>query len=122
MTSPSVTTLTRRAPESVAQSAQSLHELKPRVDIYESADELLMLADMPGAAADSVAVRLEGAQLTLEATRTTQSGGVRYFRAFRMPATVDANGISADLKDGVLQVHLRKSEAAKPKAIPIRSS
>lgn len=82
-----------------------------------------MLADMPGAASDSVSVRLEGAQLTFESDRMLPGGhAVRYYRAFRMPATIDPNAISADLRDGVLHVHLEKSDAAKPRTIPIRSS
>ena len=60
MTQGNVTSIARRNPENVAQSAQMSREMTPRVDIYENADELLMLADMPGAAADSVYVRLEG--------------------------------------------------------------
>ena len=47
---------------------------------------------------------------------------VRYYRAFRMPEVIDPNGISADLKQSVLHVHVKKSEAAKPRVIPIRSS
>jgi HSP20 family protein len=117
------TTITRRKAENVAQNTRTSREITPRVDVYENPDELLMLADMPGASADSVYVRLEGEQLTLEAERALNSqASVRYFRVFRMPATIDANGISAELKSGVLHVHLKKSEAAKPRTIPIRSS
>jgi HSP20 family protein len=118
-----VSTITRRRPETVVQSPVRFREVTPQVDVYENAGELLVLADMPGAAADSVGVRLEGAQLTLEAERSlTGDAAIRYYRAFRMPDIVDPNGISAELEDGVLHVHLKKTEAATPRTIPIRSS
>jgi HSP20 family molecular chaperone IbpA len=117
------TTITRRKAEDVAQNTRASREVTPRVDVYENADELLMLADMPGASADSVHVRLEGEQLTLEAERAlTSQSSIRYLRMFRMPATIDPDGISAELQSGVLHVHLKKSEASKPRTIPIRSS
>ena len=111
-------------PESSAALAASLpvRELRPRVDVYENADELLMLADMPGATASSVAIRIENSLLTLSADRTTAGGqNVRYHRAFQVPDTIDPEKISAELKQGVLHVHLNKSERAKPRKIAIRS-
>lgn len=117
-----MSTMAKREPESVAQNTRMTREVTPRVDVYENADELLMLADMPGAHADSVHVRLEGPQLTLEAERMlSKDASIRYLRMFRMPATIDSSGVSAELKCGVLQVHLKKSEAAKPRTIPIQS-
>jgi HSP20 family molecular chaperone IbpA len=72
MTTSQVTLTQREAGQSQpqAQSALSLPEFRPRVDVYENVDELLMLADMPGASAESVAVRLEGAELTMDAQRS----------------------------------------------------
>jgi HSP20 family molecular chaperone IbpA len=69
-----------------------------------------------------VGVRLEAAQLTVQALRTGDSQGVRYHRAFQVPDTIDPEQVSAELKNGVLHVHLKKSEAAKPRTIPIRAS
>ena len=95
----------------------------PAVDIFENESSITLLADMPGAQADSVQVRLEGGQLTLEAERAlTSEASIRYLRMFRVPTMADPNGISAELKNGVLHVHLKKSEAAKPRTIPIRAS
>jgi HSP20 family protein len=111
-------------PDQSAALAASMpaRELRPRVDVYENADELLMLADMPGANASSVAIRLENSLLTMTADRTAANGqNVRYHRAFQVPDTVDPEKISAELKQGVLHVHLSKSERAKPRTIAIRS-
>jgi HSP20 family protein len=96
---------------------------QPRVDVYENADELLLLADMPGASADSVNIRYEDELLTLQAQRTAADGPtLRYQRAFQVPDSVDPEQISAELKQGVLHVHLRKAERAKPRTIEIRST
>ena len=100
-----------------------VREVRPRIDVYENSDELLMLADMPGATANSVAIRIDNALLTMNAERTSANGArIRYHRAFQVPDTVDPEKISAALKNGVLQVHLGKSERAKPRTIAIKSS
>jgi HSP20 family protein len=106
-----------------AQVTPPAREVRPRVDIFENTDELLMLADMPGASSDSVSIRLENSLLVMQAQRNTvAAANVQYHRAFQVPETVDPDGISAELKNGVLHVHLRKYEKAKPRAIPIRAS
>jgi HSP20 family molecular chaperone IbpA len=106
-----------------AQVKAPVREVRPRVDIFENNDELLMLADMPGATSDSVGIRVENSLLIMQAQRTgTAAANVQYHRAFQVPDTVDPDGISAELKNGVLHVHLRKYEKAKPRAIPIRAS
>lgn len=108
-----------------SQPARPVREVRPAVDVYENADELLMRADMPGASADTVKIRLENSLLTLQAQRTANDGSeaaLQYYRAFQVPDSVDPEGISAELKQGVLHVQLKKHERAKPRMIPIRSS
>ena len=99
----------------------------PPVDIYENRDEILVVADFPGVPKDSLSVRLDRSELLIEGTQVgseeqTQPRLLAFSRAFRVPNTVDPDGVSADLSHGVLQVHLAKSEAAKPKRIEVRSS
>jgi len=95
----------------------------PRVDVYENTDELLLVADVPGATSESVNIRLDEARLTLSADYTRVDGSiVRYQRAFQVPETIDADQITAQLKDGVLQVHLRKLEKAKPRTIAVTAN
>jgi HSP20 family protein len=102
--------------------ANPIRDLTPSVDVLENQDEYLLLADMPGATAESVAVQVEGRAITIEAPRTTAGGSQRYRRMFQLPSTIDPDGISAELRDGVLYVHLKKSERAKRRVISIRSS
>ena len=119
--------LTRRpsAQRTEAVQAQAV-SLAPRVDIFESEDELVLVADMPGVPKDALSVHLEGSELTIEGVQpaTELDFGLRpvaFSRAFRVPNTVDANGVSAKLANGVLRVHLAKAEAAKPRQIKVKA-
>ena len=103
--------------------------LTPPVDILETEDELLLYADLPGVTQDDVDVRFENGELTLHARRApTQVTGQwlwenesgDFFRAFRISEQVDASKIWAELKHGVLTLHLPKVEAAKPRKITVR--
>src|SRR3954454_6100533 len=102
----------------------------PRVDILETEEELLLFADLPGVQEDNVDIRFENGELTLHARRAqtevgrgqwlweNQTGD--FFRAFRISEQVDASKIWAELKNGVLTLHLPKVEAAKPRKITVR--
>ncbi|HEY1379806.1 MAG TPA: Hsp20/alpha crystallin family protein [Gemmataceae bacterium] len=101
----------------------------PRVDILETEDELLLFADLPGVTEGDVDIRFENGELTLHARRVPakRNGAVLweneagdFFRAFRISEQVDANKIWAELKNGVLTLHLPKVEAAKPRKIAVR--
>jgi HSP20 family protein len=102
----------------------------PRVDILETEDELLLFADLPGVREDNVDIRFEGGELTLHARRSPSDVSKGewlwssltgdFFRAFRISEQVDASKIWADLKSGVLTLHLPKVEAAKPRKITVR--
>lgn len=122
MTTTAVTNITPREDQRLSQATRPVREVRPAVDVYENADELLMRADMPGASADSVKVRLENTLLTLQAQREGADATLQYYRAFQVPDSVDPEGISAELKQGVLHVQLKKHERAKPRVIPIRSA
>ena len=101
----------------------------PRVDILETEEELLLLADLPGVKEGDVDIRFENGELTLHARRAPMrtTGAVLwenevgdFFRAFRISEQIDAEKIWAELKLGVLTLHLPKVEAAKPRKITVR--
>jgi len=105
--------------------------VRPRVDVFESASEYLVVADMPGVAKDAIDIRFEDGELRLEAQRMVEAPGAvlaeeyraaDFRRAFAMPEGIDADKISADLANGVLRVHLPKSEAKRPRRIEVRAS
>jgi HSP20 family protein len=104
----------------------------PAVDIAETAEEYLVKAELPEVKKDDVRVSFEDGVLTIEGERRQEkeekgrkfhrverSYG-RFLRSFRVPDEVDGARIRAEFKDGVLAVHLPKSEKAKPKAVEIK--
>ena len=102
----------------------------PPVDVYENDDEILVVADMPGARADSVNIKLEKEELFISANRETDVegpllfGGRRdceYRRTFLVPRGIDPAQISAEMSQGVLKVHMPKSAASKPRTIAVKS-
>jgi HSP20 family protein len=102
----------------------------PRVDIIETAEELLLYADLPGVKPDDVDVRFENGELILLGRCNPRYNPADFlsnefevgdfYRVFTLNETIDAEKISAELKQGVLTVHLPKSEAVKPRKITVR--
>lgn len=102
----------------------------PRVDVLETENEFLLLADLPGVRPDDVDVRFEQGELTVHGRRQAADGarrqllgeyaGANFHRVFAVTDTVAADRIAADLKDGVLTVRLPKIEAVKPRKIAVR--
>lgn len=125
-----MTTETRiaRRQETAPEKTHERPSVAPRVDIYENKDEILLYADMPGVNKDDVEVRLDKDRLTLHARHelgqedgllSREFTSVDYERSFLVPLAIDGDKITANLVHGVLRVHLPKSEAAKPRQIPV---
>ena len=96
----------------------------PLVDVYESADELLVIADVPGVTQDGVEIHVDKGQLVIEAKRADgppERERVDYFRAFSVPQGIDASKIDARLTNGILRLRLPKSEAVKPRRIAVNA-
>ncbi len=112
------------------ETTSASRSVMPLVDIYESDDEILLHAEMPGVKKDDVTINIDNGNLTLSGVSSVHSDGsadweefnnVEYTRAFSVPQTIDVEKVKAELKDGILALHLPKSEAAKPKTIEITS-
>ena len=106
---------------------------QPNVDIFEQADEIVILADLPGTMPDSIELDYEDGELSIKAPVEPRQGAdtkflVReygigdYQRTFRVSEVVDAERISASYTDGVLTVHLPKVQASKPRRVDISSN
>jgi HSP20 family protein len=103
----------------------------PAVDIYESEDALILVADMPGVAPDSVSIDVRENQLTVQGTVSAEGENERmllqeygtgdYFRQFTLGRTIDQSKIEASIKDGVLTLTLPKAEMTKPRKISVKS-
>jgi HSP20 family protein len=125
------TRMVKRESQSLAQSVRQRPAIAPACDIYENDDEILVIADVPGVTADSLDINLEKGELMLEARRENagQQGNFLgkelwecdFRRRFAVPGGIDADKISAELRDGVLHLHLPKSEALKPRQIPVQA-
>ena len=95
----------------------------PAVDVYENADEVLVLADLPGAKADDVSLHIEKEALTLQAQRkvATFERPILFKRTFVIPNDLDTDRIEAKLDSGVLTVKLPRRASAKPRQIPVKT-
>jgi HSP20 family protein len=101
----------------------------PPVDIYETQEGLIVKADLPGVAKDSMDIRVENNLLTMSASAAHVAPGdpiyreyglVNFFRQFELNERVDQSKISAELNHGVLTLNLPKAEEAKPRKIEVK--
>ena len=103
----------------------------PTVDIGETDGEFLIQAELPEVKKDDVKVTVEDGVLTLqgERRREEEEKGTKYhrversygtfFRSFTLPESVDEGAVKAEYQDGVLNLHLPKTEKVKPRAIEV---
>ena len=113
------------------QEAMALPDWVPTVDISETESEYTIHAELPGVKKEAVKVTMENSVLTIQGERMqeqTESGRKqhrteraygRFVRSFTVPDTVDAGTVRAEYADGMLHLHLPKSEKAKPKQIEV---
>jgi HSP20 family protein len=103
----------------------------PAVDIFETAEAVNVLAEMPGVAREGVEIELENETLTIRGVMAPcgyegetvllqefQSG--HYLRKFTVAETIDQEKIQATMADGVLTLVLPKVAPAKPRRIEVR--
>ena len=123
------TEMTKAEPQSIREK-EGQRYVACDVDVYENQDEFLLRADLPGFEQDKLEINLADDELTVEAHQSEHEGGTmlrceapvcHYQRRFTMPTGVDGGKVSAELKNGVLELHLPKSEAVKPRKIEVRA-
>jgi HSP20 family protein len=130
-----LSTLFGRAPvrkDGGREEAMTLAEWAPLVDIIEEEKEYRIKAELPEVNKSDVKVTVQDDVLTIAGERTfeKEDTGRKYHRveraygsfarSFTLPEDADAAKVSADFKDGVLIVHLPKSEKARPKSIEVK--
>lgn len=105
----------------------------PNADIYEIKDEIVLIADVPGASEDSLDITLEKNILTIKAyiDETSPEGFERvyseyesgdYQRSFKLSDEIDQDKIKAVVKNGELRLHLPKAEPAIAKKIEVKAA
>jgi HSP20 family protein len=111
------------------EAVQQREAIAPAVDVYENADELLLLVDVPGATNDGMEVQLDKGQLTILAKRREDAPGsllaaeyraCDYSRVFSVPQGIDPAKIDAQLSGGVLLLRLPKADSVKPRRIEVK--
>lgn len=102
----------------------------PPIDLVESEDAFVLVADLPGVAADDVAIDVERGVLTLSGARTRaedRGAGLRraershgsFRRQLSLPDGVDPDEIVASFDRGVLEVRIPKPPKARPRRVSI---
>jgi len=128
-----VRTVGQQVPQTVQrdQRAAPRPVFLPPADIYETRDNIVVLAEMPGVAPDGVDITLERRVLTIRGRSATSdhSGYQRvyneyadgdYERVFTLSENIDRDRIEATLKDGVLNLVLPKAESARARKIELK--
>jgi HSP20 family protein len=95
----------------------------PPVDLYETANEFVLTAELPGLPRDQIEIHAEEYRIMIRGARAAAPGGEipceqfhrierghgRFSRTFALPEPIDIDAVAADLKDGILTVTLPKA-------------
>lgn len=116
------------------ESSSATAQWVPPVDIDEHPDRFVLYADVPGVAPDSIEITLENGVLTISGTREfdvspAKEENVRrrserahghFHRRFTLPDTVEADGVEARGRDGVLEIVIPKRAQSRPRKIEVK--
>lgn len=103
----------------------------PSVNLYDAGDRYVLVAELPGLGAEEVDLTLTGDTITLRGERKRAEGisdesyrrqerpAGRWSRSVTLPESIDSRGVTAQCADGLLTVHLPKSEEMRPRQIPV---
>lgn len=115
------------------ESTRSVRTFVPNVDIVEQGEELLVVADMPGAKAEDININCEQGVLSIHGRVDARQDPENthyllneyqvgdFHRSFRLGERIDTDKIDAQLHNGVLKVRLPKTSAAKPRTIAVKA-
>jgi HSP20 family protein len=120
----------KREVESKEESTMPARLFLPQTDIFETSEALTLVLEMPGVDKGSVEVKVESDVLNIEGRVDfsnydglqplyTEYNVGHYARSFRLSSKIEQEGISAELKDGVMTLVLPKAEKAKARKIKV---
>ena len=111
--------------------AKDVRRIVPPVDIYETSNDVTLVADVPGVTKENLRLDIDKDELTISGTFEEQDGDGKklidecvygeYNRTFTLGDTIDIEKIAAKLDNGVLTITLPKQERVKPKTIAIET-
>jgi HSP20 family protein len=103
----------------------------PSVDIYETENELVLTAEVPGIAEKDIEIRIEDNTLQLRGERKFEKEAKEenyhriersygaFYRAFTLPNSIDPESIKAEHENGVLRITMPKRQELKPRTVKI---
>lgn len=114
----------------LTRQAQLFSGWTPALDLYQDADNVLAVVELPGMRKENIDISLHDGVLTIAGERETSAGegenaerterfSGKFRRSITLPTRVDASKVSASYKDGILTVTLPKAEEAKPKKVEV---
>jgi HSP20 family protein len=121
------------AQDIATKEAQELENaIRPAVDIYEDDTGITLLADMPGVSRERLDVHVDRDSLSIEGRSDIDMPqemealyadihSTRYQRSFSLSRELDGDNIQANLKDGVLTVHIPKRAERKPRKVEVHT-
>ncbi|HWP40445.1 MAG TPA: Hsp20/alpha crystallin family protein [Tepidisphaeraceae bacterium] len=120
---------TAGVPERIEQATY----FTPLVDIIETNDEFIFQADLPGVKAGDVDITYENGVLTIQGKVNPRQPADQiyvwqeydvghFYRQFTLNTPINADAIRAELKNGVLELHVPKAESARTRKIQVKSS
>lgn len=114
-----------------AERTRSGVTYSPRFDIWETDEELVLYGDLPGVSPENLDIQFENRVLTINGKVEPRHQDIDFlygeygigdfYRTFTVGEAIDSEKISAELHDGVLTLHLPKTEAVKPRRIEVKS-
>jgi len=110
-----------------APAHNAFWQVAPELDVYANESGYLIQLNVPGAAADSVNVQVVGAVLHVRAEQAHVEGMKdvalsAFERHLALPSELDASSATAELRDGILQIRIEKSAAARRVRIPVNAN
>ena len=105
--------------------------LRPRVEVFEDAEGITLIADLPGVSSERLNVQVDKDTLQIEGSADiAMPEGMQalhaeirsklYRRSFSLSSELDPDAIAAKLKDGVLTLHIPKRAEVRPRKVEVR--
>lgn len=120
--------------ETLSKNAQGNYgDWLPPVDIFETEEEIIIVAELPGMKEEDLDIQVTDGVLTLKGEKKYPAEGERdnyyrleraygkFNRSFSIPNTVDIGSVKASLKDGLLKVTLKKKAEIQPRVIKVET-
>lgn len=102
----------------------------PNVNVFRRGEDFVALAELPGIDKGSLDIQVLGNRVRVAGARSIdpadgrsvhrrERAGGQFDRTFDLPVEIDAEGVTAELRDGILAIHLPRAASDKPRTVPI---